>query len=118
MTENAKAQPLTEQQVNDRIRSLANGDFRIPELEDTGKAVAYQGWYWRDVSPDHMVLAHNGRWVGFCENNKWGFPTTHLVDDEAAQVWQMLESIAIEPTFDKLQALYDHLQTFAKECER
>lgn len=103
--------------LNERISEL-DQDESLPFMIHGGKSIPYQGWYWRSISADYIPLAFNGHWVGFCENNKWGYPSVAVRGDAAAVIVGLLEAVASDPSASNLKALYDHLQTYKQACDR
>lgn len=55
---------------------------------ESGKNVPYIGWVWRSVEfvGGRIPVADCGDFIGFCENNKWGYDQRDLTDDEQADV--------------------------------
>ena len=75
-----------------------------------GKAIFYWGWFWRQVNWDaaQVTLAVNDDgWVGFCENNKWGYREFYI---DTAPLRELCERAVTEQTADSLQALWDYMQ--------
>lgn len=64
---------------------------------DTGKKIFYWGWFWRDVDFDKPIsLAYDVQGlVGFCENNKWGYPTIRLSKENSEKLRELCE-VAVE----------------------
>lgn len=83
-------------------------------LYDTGKVIPYIGWYWRDVDFDapYVVLGDCGFFIGFMENNKWGYPQCALDGEHSALIRDRLIALVQAPTQAGLQAFYDFLQTY------
>jgi hypothetical protein len=77
---------------------------------ESGKRVPYIGWYWRDVdfAAKRITIADCGDFIGFCENNKWGYDQRDLTDDEADQViallWKALNARGAGPYSETIAA--------------
>ena len=83
--------PVTKKESN-KLNSwikkwVDDGEFNV---SDTGKSLAYIGWYWRDIDfTEPFILGHcksegtiipgvgvfesAADFIGFMENNKWGY---------------------------------------------
>jgi hypothetical protein len=78
-----------------------------------GKAVPYIGWYWRQVDFDSPIsFGDCGEFVGFLENNKWGYPEFTLTPEQDAEVKTGLRELVAAPTYGKCRAFWDRVQTF------
>ncbi len=114
--------------LNEKIRGICDrGDeFEVKGLEGTGKAIPYIGWYWRDVDfNDEIILGYcppvmtfleqNPGFVGFMENNKWGYDQWTITEEQADRLKGLLLVAVAYPTQEKLQAVFDYMQTLRKE---
>lgn len=95
------------------------------------KRVPYIGWYWRsvDFTNNRIYIGHCGEFVGFMENNKWGYPERMLDDNEAEKVVALvceayelsreggLLSDIQKNTKSKLEEIWPLMQTFEVESE-
>jgi len=83
------------------INSIINGQLNrfIVEYDEFGdgevdphghsKRVPYIGWYWRDVdfvTGEYIPIGDCGEFIGFMENNKWGYAQRKLEPDEVLKV--------------------------------
>jgi hypothetical protein len=109
---------LTSDDINARLAEIADSESISP-APLAGKAIAYYGWYWRSVNfdaPITFAYADGGgwdvpSWVGFCENNKWGYDEFTCDSEQSAEVRRLCEILATEPTRENAQALFDYMQT-------
>lgn len=111
---------MTSEEINERLRTVANKEEIAPsELNGSGKAIAYYGWFWRTVDFDRLIsFAYaNGDgkddvpgWVGFCQNNKWGYEEFTTTPEQSAWVRNLCEAFAKEPTASKAKMLFDYMQ--------
>lgn len=71
---------IINQRLNDFVARYADND--------EGKFIPYIGWYWRDVSfvEGYITIGNCGEFIGFIENNKWGYAQRMLSPDETEQV--------------------------------
>ena len=109
---------MTTHELNVALKALDDrSDDPIPVkgLEGTGKSIPYIGWFFRTVCEEDrqsFPIAHCGKWVGLCINNKWDYPS-HLLDEvESHRAFELLEAIAAAPSLETCQAFFDYLQTF------
>lgn len=96
-----------------------------------GKRVPYIGWFWREVDFANgvYVIGACSEYIGFMENNKWGYPQRRLIPSEAAQVTEIVCAAyernhaggnlaeIIANTKAKLAELWPVLQSFSMEVE-
>lgn len=68
--------------------SQREADSRETDRRGHGKRLPYVGWYWRsvDFARKRVTVADCSDFIGFCENNKWGYPERSLNNEEADQV--------------------------------
>lgn len=77
---------------------------------ESGKRIPYIGWYWRDVdfAAKRITIADCGDFIGFCENNKWGYDERYLEEAEADQViallWKALTAHGTGPYSETIAA--------------
>lgn len=119
---------MTSDELNRALAALDdNTAIAPPALDGTGKALPYYGWFWRNVDWDSPItFAHAGgdwphssprpiddvpRWVGFCENNKWGYPMFTATPGQSAEVRRLAERLAADPTALHAADLYNYIQT-------
>ncbi|MFD0712283.1 hypothetical protein [Paenibacillus sp. GCM10027626] len=78
----------------------------------TDMPIPYHGWYWRDVcfDADTIMFAYGRGYVGFCEQNKRGFPEYYTTQEQTAIIRTMLEHIVDQPSDEKCQALYSYIK--------
>ena len=108
-------------ELNEAIREICDrGDeFPVQGL-DGGKAIAYFGWYWRDVNLDNPRLTFGDArrfhgpdvpsWVGFMENNKWGYDIARADEDLSAAIRGALEEACFLPSSEACQKVFDLMQ--------
>jgi hypothetical protein len=109
---------MDDAELNERIREFDGPsgyrNERTPErLERSEKVVAYYGWYWRDVDfsrPISFAYA-DGAWVGFCENNKWGYEQFHLSQEETDAVRAACVALVEAPSRELATKLFDLMQS-------
>ncbi len=85
------------------------------------KSVPYIGWYWREVDFTRpFTLGHCGEFVGFMENNKWGYPewTVTPAQYHAAVVFIRGMFLDRGVTPDRLAAFYEMIQSFDRANAR
>jgi len=97
-------------ELNRRIAEIADdNDLAVRH----GKAIPYIGWYWRHVDFTQTIsLGDCGDFVGFMENNKWGYPEFTLTPEQDAALKQALSELACAPSWDKCRALWALCETF------
>ncbi len=106
--------------LNDKIAEL-DGDerFEVKGLEGSGKCIPYIGWFWRTVDFTHAIhLGYTNEkgydfpaFVGFMQNNKWGYPTFKCTLAQTQQVEELLIEAVEKPSNKTLQAVFDYMQT-------
>lgn len=78
-----------------------------------GKAIPYIGWCWRDVDFTQPIsFGDCGDFVGFMENNKWGYPDFTLTPEQDAEAKAMLVGVGAEPTYARCREFWDRVQTY------
>jgi len=111
---------MTSEELNIELALLADqGDLGFPHLVGSGKAVPYYGWFWRFVDFDQrIVLAYADKtghdvppWVGFCQKNKWSYPTYRATLKQSAEIRRLCEAFADNPTKETSLAIFDYLQS-------
>jgi len=110
-------QRLDNQHLNDKVSELADDErFTVKGLEGTGKAVPYMGFGWRSVDFDSPInLGDNDRFIGFMENNKWGYDEWVISEEQTKEVRDLVSEVVRSPSNQTLQRLYDYLQKCAPE---
>ncbi|KKM65381.1 hypothetical protein LCGC14_1491810 [marine sediment metagenome] len=107
-------------ELNERIRALEDDDqYTVKGIEGTGKCIPYYGWFWRDVDFDGPLnLGWAGRdgfdtpdFVGFMENNKWGYDYINASQEEGTEIRRLLELAVVSPRNETLQTVFDYMQT-------
>ncbi len=100
---------MTSDQINNRLQEL-DLEPNLPfELFNTGKAVPYVGWLWRQV--DFDAFEHGYRvgifpdckegdefcpgFIGFMQNNKWDYSYIEALPDDCKEIRRLME-IALE----------------------
>lgn len=107
---------MTNDELNKELAAIADAD--LMDRGDTGgKGIAYYGWFWRDVDWDQPIrLAYTKLpfgWVGFCENNKWGYPMVTCTPEQSAKIRALAEAIVSGPVHNmgrRMEALFDYMQ--------
>jgi len=96
-----------------------------------GKRIPYIGWFWRsvDFANEYYTIGDCGEFIGFMENNKWGYASRRLTPDESKRVTKIvlaaytasreggILSDIIKNTYKKIDKLWPLLQTFPMEVE-
>ena len=92
-------------------------DIVVVGLEDTGKCVPYIGWFWRPVDFTKPIRLGSlpDRFVGFMENNKWGYHEWVTTRDQSLLITQLLEEFVENPGSETAQSLFDYIQNCAPE---
>lgn len=117
--------------INTRLNSFiknygSDADEGEKNLRCQGKRVPYIGWFWRavDFANKRIPIGDCGEFVGFMENNKWGYPERELTEPEAdaviSIVWQAMQESdkggelkeIVRKTRGKLDELWELMQTF------
>lgn len=98
--------------LNDRIRELENKDaFFGGPMAKHGKALPYIGWFWRTVDFDQPItLGDCGGFIGFMENNKWGYEEWVTTPEQSATIRQLVDVVVTNPGPATLQSLFDFVQ--------
>jgi hypothetical protein len=101
--------------------------LRVKGLESAGKCIAYIGWYWRIVDfNDQIILGYcpdtdgflesGPGFVGFMENNKWGYDQWAITEEQADELKARLVAMfAAGVTQEALQGIFDYMQTLRRE---
>lgn len=92
-----------------------------------GKVVPYIGWFWRPVDFTRRIgLGQCPAFIGFMENNKWGYSEWMLTDDQCREIVRRLREMRAaapndsEIAYDDLKAIFDKIQSFwdyIQKCE-
>lgn len=117
---------LLNEKYNRYIRDFADCETGEVDPSGHGKRVPYVGWFWRFVDfsrLDRIPIGDCGPFIGFMENNKWGYPERNMTPAEAKHVVNLLdESMAAgrrggnlaeirASQYKPLGELWDYLQT-------
>lgn len=107
--------------LNKKIREIADDEqpYLVKGLSDSGKCIPYIGWFWREVDFDKpLTLGYTDEkgfdvphWVGFMENNKWGYPEFACTKEQSAEIKRLLVEAVKNPNNETLQAVFDYIQT-------
>lgn len=111
---------MTSDELNEALFEISTrDDIFITGLGTSGKNIPYIGWYWRNVGFDLPISLGilPGEWVGFIENNKWGYDEFDLTSAQSAKVRALCESLAAYPSNKTAQALNDYVQSLYKETD-
>ena len=116
---------MTGKELNEKIAALCEVGTAAYEAFG-GKAIAYIGWFWRDVDfgadscalgvvPPSARCVNCSRTdypaqVGFMPDNKWGYDTITVEGEPWRQIKAALEKAAHNPTRDNLKAVDDMIQ--------
>lgn len=112
-------------EYNDFLRDLADYREGAVDPHGHGKRVPYIGWYWRHVafSAGTFSIGNCGDFIGFMENNKWGYPERLVTPDEFAAVMAIIDAAMVAnsrggrldqivaATHAEIDRLWDYLQT-------
>jgi hypothetical protein len=115
---------MTSGEINEAICTIENNkiDEEPPHapasLRASGKNIPYYGWFWRNVDFDRPItLAYaNGDgfdtpgWVGFCENNKWGYQQWTATVEQTTEIRTRCERYANSPSKETAGSVFDYLQ--------
>lgn len=124
---------IVNRELNDFVARHADyepGDSE-PDPHGHGKRVPYIGWFWRDVdfAREYYVIGNCGQFIGFMENNKWGYPQRRLIPSEAEQITKIVQdalglsraggqlSVTLANARSKLEEIWPLMQTFPMQIE-
>jgi hypothetical protein len=111
---------MDNEQLNRGLVELVEREELIPDaLTTSGKAIAFYGWFWRAVDFDRPItFAYaNGEgfdvpgWVGFCENNKWGYEQFEATEEQSRNVRSLCEALVVDPSKVRATILFDYMQS-------
>lgn len=81
---------LIDEIINKELNELVSryADYNDDDSGAEGKRVPYIGWFWRsvDFANEDYRIGDCGEFIGFMENNKWGYPGRSLTPKESALV--------------------------------
>ena len=111
--------------LNNKIRELCDSDdYVVKGIETSGKCVPYIGWFWREVDFDSPIYlgiipdidvqelgGARGGFVGFMENNKWGYESFKCSDNQTREIKRLLELAVKNPSNETLQVASDYIQS-------
>ena len=127
---------MNSSELNAKIGEIADkGDelgFDAFDEMESGKAIPYIGWFWREVDFDAETfgfgllptrqselaesMTGDGEVnvklykVGFMENNKWGYADIEATKEESSSIRALLVAAAENPTKETLSAANDAIQ--------
>lgn len=111
---------MDDSELNGRLSELADNARWCPEpLRQSGKCVAYYGWYWRSVDFSHpLYFAYADGdgvdvpgWVGFCQNNKWGYEMFSVSQEQTVAVRDKCVAFVESPSKETATELFDLMQS-------
>ncbi len=118
---------MNSKELNDAIRELDGAEFDVKGLENSDKCIPYYGWFWRTVDFGEAITLGYTReedreeanisfeqlpdFVGFMQNNKWGYPEFTCSLPQTQQIEELLIKAVEKPSNESLQAVYDYIQT-------
>lgn len=106
--------------LNKKIADLdGNEEYTVKGLESSGKCIPYIGWFWRQVDFDSEIwLGYTDEtgfdfpmFVGFMENNKWGYPEFKCTPEQTDQIKSLLVEAVESPCNETLQKAFDYIQS-------
>ena len=97
-------------------------------FRDTGKAIAYIGWFWRNVDFTYPIwlghIKYSGGmyegpadFIGFMENNKWGYESFKITSEQQVKIIEKLVDIKKDSKLDskKLAEFNEFLQVLGEK---
>lgn len=116
---------MNDAELNQRLSDLDDDhpDIVPTRLLGTGKVLPYYGWFWRAIdferflladARDAKLIAYGSEvpgWVGFCQSNKWNYPTFVPSHVEGQTIRLLCETLVTVPTKDAATSLFEYLQT-------
>lgn len=133
--EDRTVEDLIDELVNNTLNSFIvdNDKFEADEHDPYGhgKRVPYIGWFWRNVdfANEYYTIGDCGDFIGFMENNKWGYTQRRLTPEESKKVTKVVMAAytasreggiladIIKNTYKQLDKLWPLLQSFPMETE-
>ena len=102
----------TSRELNKKLEALSNRKD-IYSVCGVGKAIPYIGWFWREVMFDNVTLCLGdcGEFIGFMENNKWGYDYVEVNKENSDKLKDMLCNIVDNPTTNSLHELFLFIQS-------
>ena len=94
---NAERQEVDSKILNDYYNQFLS-DYADDE-KGHGKRIPYIGWYWRDVdfsSREQITIGDCGEFIGFMENNKWGYNERYLSENEFNNIINIIDKAISE----------------------
>jgi len=106
---------FTSADLNDRLRDIVDKSETYQFEAFGDKAVAYLGWYWRDVDLERdggysFGITPNGN-IGFMENNKWDYNRVHATAEQWDNIRRLIVAVAGNPCRQTLKALNAEIQS-------
>src|SRR6476659_904452 len=122
---------LVNNELNDFIASHDKFEDDERDPHGMGKRIPYIGWFWRsvDFANEYYIIGDCKDFIGFMENNKWGYAERRLTPEESQKVTKIvlaaftasreggILSDIIKNTNKQLDKLWLLLQTFPMETE-
>jgi hypothetical protein len=105
---------MTSQELNEAIEAICGeAEYSVGVFpRETGKAVPYIGWFWRSVDFDRPIsFGDCGVFVGFMENNKWGYPEYDLTPEQDAECKRRLRELVAAPSREACKKFWEWAQT-------
>ena len=116
---------ILDEKYNEFLCSKADYKDHEKDAHGHGKRVPYIGWFWRRVtfSAGTISLGDCGEFVGFMENNKWGYRERSTTAEEFVRIMTIIDEAMkldeqggsldkiIESTNAKLEELWGYMQT-------
>lgn len=121
---------MNRENLNSAISEICDDENIGFEVMDTGKCIAYIGWFWRRVNFDSETYDFgviptgmeemcskptSQPMVGFMENNKWGYPYVHADADEWSNIKSLLIEAVQKKTEEALKATNDAIQALSSK---
>ncbi len=116
--------------LNTKIKELDGTErFNVKGLEGSGKCIPYIGWFWREVDftspislgilpPQDSQFAKTDGWVGFMENNKWGYDEFTCTLPQSQRLEELLIEAIEKLSNETLQAVFNYMQTLRPSKKR
>lgn len=116
---------ILDSEYNKFLSDRADYSDHEKDAHGHGKRLPYIGWYWRhlEFSSGLLPIGDCGDFIGFMANNKWDYPERDLTPEEFDKVMEIIDEAMrlskqggcladiIKETNDKLDELWDYLQT-------
>lgn len=106
---------MNSEEINARVEEIEGMDPHPYEVGKTGKAFPYIGWFWREVDFDYKTFSlgvihgadtlNGGPFVGFMQNNKWGYGEFGLTEEETKVLRALFVTACEAPSTELADAL-------------